>query len=97
MVILSKTILARFGRRHPDASAALNAWYRKAKAADWSSFADVKDIFPSADYAGRDRYVFDIRGNRYRLVVMIFFDIRTLYIRFVGTHAEYDRKDVTTL
>ena len=94
MVIISKTLLTRFGRRHPDAASALNEWYRKAKAANWSTFAEVKQAFPTADYVGNDRVVFDIRGNRYRLVVMIFFSIRTVFIRFVGRHAEYDKTNV---
>lgn len=97
MVVISKTILARFGRRHPDAAAALNTWYSRTKAADWASFTDVKGTFPTADYAGNDRVVFDIRGNRYRIVAMVFFSIRTVFVRFVGTHAEYDKRDVTTL
>lgn len=54
-------------------------------------------MFNSADYVGNDRFVFNIRGNRYRLVAMIFFDIRTVFIRFLGTHAEYDKVDVTII
>lgn len=97
MVIISKRMLARLGRKHPDAVAALNTWYTKTKGADWRSFAEVKRTFPTVDYVGNDRYVFDVRGNRYRIVAMIFFDIRTLYIRFAGTHAEYDKTDVKNL
>ncbi len=94
MVIISKTILTRFGRHHPDAARALNEWYGKVKAANWSSFAEVKLTFPAADFVGNDRFVFNIRGNRYRLVVVIFFDIRTVFIRFAGTHSEYDKAKV---
>jgi len=97
MVIISKTILARFARRHPEAGGALNEWYRKVKQADWSSFADVRRTFASVDYVGNDRFVFDIRGNRYRMVVMIFFDIRTVFIRFIGTHAAYDNIEVESI
>jgi len=54
-------------------------------------------MFNSVDAVGNDRFVFDIRGNHYRIVAMIFFDIRTVYIRFVGTHKEYDRIDCVTI
>jgi mRNA interferase HigB len=58
---------------------------------------DVKETFRSADYAGNDRYVFNIKGNKYRLVALIHFNRRTLYIRFIGTHREYDDVDCSTI
>lgn len=97
MVIISKAMLRDFGLDHPDAIDALNNWYETTKIADWSKVSDVRDTFNTADYVKNDRYVFNIKGNRYRLVVMIFFDIRTVFIRFIGTHAEYDKVDVTTI
>lgn len=97
MVIISKSRLARFGWKHPDAAEALNRWYASTKGADWGSFADIKRTFPTADYVGNDRFVFNIRGNRYRLVVMIFFDIRTVFIRFIGTHAAYDNLEANKI
>lgn len=97
MVIISKGILRQFGDTHPDAIDALNEWYTKSKNADWASLAEIKSTFNSVDYVGNDRFVFNIRGNRFRLVAMIFFDIRTVYIRFVGTHAEYDKIDVSKI
>ncbi len=96
MVIISKTILREFGLNHPDAIEALNKWYEVIKQEDWGSLAEVKNTFNSVDYVGNDRLVFNIRGNRYRLVAMIFFDIRTIFIRFVGT-PEYDKVDSTTI
>jgi mRNA interferase HigB len=93
MVVISKTILARFAERHADAVDPLNEWWVKTKASDWHSLQDIQKSFRSVDYVGNDRYVFNIKGNKYRLVAMIFFDIRTIYIRFVGTHAAYDRID----
>lgn len=93
MVIISKTILNQFGLQHGDSLTALNEWYAVVKAADWKNLADIKQTFNSADFVGNDRYVFNVRGNRYRIVVLIFFDKRTLFIRFVGTHAEYDKVD----
>jgi len=97
MVVISKTVLAEFGKKHADAIEPLNDWWEKTKAADWATFQDVKKTFNSVDYVGNDRYAFDIKGNKYRLVVMIFFDIRTMYVRFVGTHTKYDKIDCTTI
>lgn len=87
MVIISKTVLVEFGSEHSDSIEALNRWYEACKKANWNSFGDLKKSFSSVDYVGNDRYVFNIKGNKYRLVAMIFFDIRTLFIRFIGTHA----------
>ena len=97
MVIISKTILNSFGLEHSDSISALNEWYEIVKAADWSQLADVRATFNSVDYVGNDRFVFNIRGNRYRLVVMIFFDIRTVFVRFVGTHKKYDAINAATI
>ena len=91
MVIISKTILNDFGTTHADAAEALDEWYKIVKNAHWNSFKDIKQTFNSVDYAGNDRYIFDIKGNHYRIVAMIFFDICTVFIRFVGTHKEYDK------
>ncbi len=97
MVIITKTILNAFGHQHTGAMLALNEWYAVVKAADWNSLADIKQTYNSVDYVGNDRYVFNIKGNHYRIVAMIFFDKRTLFIRFVGTHAEYDKIDCSTI
>ena len=64
MVVVSKAILAEFGKKHADAIEPLNEWWRKAKAADWATFQDVKQTFNSVDSVGNDRYVFDIKGNK---------------------------------
>lgn len=97
MVIISKGILRDFGLEHSDAIQALNDWYSLVRDVNWAAPGDVHRMFNSADYVGNDRFVFNIRGNRYRLVAMIFFDIRTVFIRFLGTHAEYDKVDVTII
>jgi mRNA interferase HigB len=78
-------------------SGALNEWWKKNKEANWASLADIRRTFNSVDFVGNDRYVFNIKGKKYRLVAMIFFDKRTLYIRFVDTHAEYDKIDCKTI
>ncbi|NCU04579.1 MAG: type II toxin-antitoxin system HigB family toxin [Chitinophagaceae bacterium] len=97
MVVISYGTLKVFYEKHPDAEEALNNWYRLALSGNWSQLADIKQVFNSVDYVGNDRFVFNIRGNKYRLVVMIFFNIRTIFIRFVGTHAEYDKIDSSVI
>ena len=97
MVVISKAILVVFALEHSDATDTLNEWYKIVKKSDWSQFADIKKTYNSVDYVGDNRYVFNIRGNRYRLVAMIFFNVRTVYIRFIGTHSEYDEIDVSTI
>ena len=91
MVIIKKSTLTEFSEKHADSTDALEKWYQQVKDADWRSFQDVKKTFNSVDYAGNDRYIFDIKGNNYRLVALIIFRRRTLFIRFIGTHAEYDK------
>ena len=93
MVVISKAILSKFTEDHADSVGPLNEWWNKTKEADWATLPDVKMTFSAVDYVGNDRYVFNIKGNKYRIVAMIFFDIRTIYIRFVGTHANYDKID----
>lgn len=98
MVVVSYGTIRDFILKHAGAKDALNNWYRLAERANWSNFHEVKEMFNSVDAIGNDRFVFNIKGNSYRLVVLIFFDIRTILIRFVATHAEYDKiKDCTVL
>lgn len=97
MVIITKSKLYEFAVIHNDVKDALDDWYRKSKNADWTNFQDIKRTFNSVDGIGNDRYIFNIKGNKYRLVAMIHFNRRTLYIRFIGTHAEYDKIDSETI
>ena len=76
-----------------DSKIALERWYEIADAAEWHSFADVKADFGDVDFVGNQHFVFNIRGNKYRLVVVIKFVMGYLFIRFVGTHDEYDKID----
>ena len=82
---------------HTDARVALERWYETAERADWHNLSDIKVDFPSTDYVGNQHYVFNIKGNKYRLVVVVKFTIGYVFIRFVGTHAEYDRIDSSTI
>lgn len=76
-----------------DSEQPLKAWYAVVKEASWDHFAQVKDQFRSASVVG-DRVVFNIAGNKYRLVAFINYEFHTVYVRFVGTHAEYDKLDI---
>lgn len=91
MHVVSVKTLREFWERHADSKAALRAWYREAKGANWSSFADIKARYRSADQLPGDRVVFDIKGNKYRLVARIHYNASRVYIRFIGAHAEYDK------
>ena len=94
MRIIAKKALRDFWERYPDAEEPLLAWYREVEQEDWDSPAKVKDKYRSASIVGKNRVVFNIKGNDYRLVVKINYPHRIVYIRFVGSHAEYDRIDV---
>ena len=91
MRIIAKSALRDFWERHPDAERALDEWYHIARAADWNTPEKVKSRFASASIIPGDRVVFNIKGNAYRLVVGINYRRRAIYVKFVGTHAEYDR------
>ena len=80
-----------------DSRVALERWYQVVETAQWSSFADVREDFGSADNVGNQHYVFNIKGNKYRLVVVIKFMMGYVFIRFVGTHEEYDKIDAKTV
>lgn len=80
-----------------DAKVALERWYQIAEEAQWANLSDIKLDFPSADYVGNQHYVFNIKGNRYRLVVVINFRMGYVFIRFVGAYGEYDVIDCATI
>ena len=89
MRIIARSTLVEYYTRHPAAKTALEEWFTVTKSAQWNCFADIKKSFNSVDSVGNQRYVFNIKGNDYRLVVVIQFTPGRVYIRFVGTHAEY--------
>lgn len=90
MRVISRKPLYDFAKRFPASSNALNEWWKKTEEADWNNFADMKKTFNSVDSIGDSRFVFNIRGNNFRLVGMIFFEKRKVFVRGVLTHAEYD-------
>ncbi len=95
MRIIARRTLKVFWERHPLAEQPLKAWFRFAKAALWDSPAAVRTDYRSASILEDNGVCFNIGGNRFRLVVKINYPYRIVYIRFVGTHAEYDRVDAT--
>jgi mRNA interferase HigB len=82
---------------HEDSRVALERWYDVAQKAEWHNFSEIKEDFPATDYVGNQHYVFNIRGNKYRLIVVIKFTITRIFIRFVGTHSDYDKIDCSKI
>lgn len=97
MRVITEEPLKEYIARFPNTQTALQAWLKTVKKAQWTNFADVKRDFNSVDNVGNQHYVFNIRGNNHRLVVVIKFTIKWIYIRFIGTHEEYDKIDASTI
>jgi len=95
--IVARSTLLAFAATHADAAAPLEAWYRVAKRAIWKTPAAVNASDPRASNIANDRVVFDVKGGNYRLVVAIHYRAQIAFIRFIGTHAEYDDVDATTV
>lgn len=91
MRIIAKKKLRDFWKKNSDAEQPLLAWHREVEKEDWSTPADLKRKYPKARIIGDNRAIFNIRDNRFRLIVRINYQYRVIYIRFVGTHKEYDR------
>lgn len=94
MRVLAKRTLREFWERHREAEQPLRAWYREVARGDWDTPAKVKARYPSASIVTGNRVVFNVKGNAYRLVAEINYRYRIVYVRFVGTHAEYDAVNV---
>ncbi|WP_411380750.1 type II toxin-antitoxin system HigB family toxin [Pseudomonas sp. MPB26] len=97
MRIIAISQLKTFWRKYPDAEQSILAWIDEAKNADWSTPADIKEQFRHASVLKSRRVVFNIKGNDYRLVVAIAYRYGALYIKFVGTHKQYDAIDADTV
>ncbi len=90
MRVLSRKTLQDCWKPHPPAEEPLRRWFKEAEAASWSGPSDIKAVYASASFVGTDRVVFNIGGNSYRLIVRIDYKYKILFVRFVGTHREYD-------
>lgn len=97
MRVIAVSTLRAFWERFPDAEQPLKAWYEEAMSATWTQPADIKAQYRSASVLKNRRVVFNIKGNDYRLVVAVRYTSTTMFIRFVGTHAEYDKIDAETI
>ncbi|MEM7530708.1 MAG: type II toxin-antitoxin system HigB family toxin [Chloroflexota bacterium] len=95
MRIIKPKTLQDFWEKHPDAEKPLRAWLEIAQLANWGIPSDVKADYRSASIVANNRVVFNIKGNDYRLVVKFHYNTKIGYIRFIGTHRDYDRVDVT--
>ena len=97
MRVFARKTLREFWNNHSDSEDALKAWFSEAESSQWESPSDIKNKYPHASILPDNRVVFNIKGNNYRLVVKINYDYGQIFIRFVGTHAEYDKIDATTI
>jgi mRNA interferase HigB len=97
MRIIARKTLKTFWAVHRRAEKPLRAWFHEAKAAKWNNYKDIKKAFPSADVLPNKRVIFDIKGNDYRLVAKIHYNTGIVFIRFVGTHGDYDQIDPATI
>ncbi len=97
MRIISKKTLREFWVKHTDSEQQLKAWYQEVNTADWKNPKRIKKEYPSASFLADNRVVFNIKGNTYRLIVKINYEYRIVWVRFIGTHAEYDKIDATKI
>jgi len=95
MHVIAKRTLREFWEDHPDAEQPLKAWHDTARSSTWRTPADIKAQFRSANVVASNRVIFNIAGNKYRLVVAVRYRIQRIYVRFIGTHREYDGIDVS--
>lgn len=93
MRVIAKKILRTFWTKHPDCEQQLKSWYREAEKGTWKNTNEIKKEYPTASVLVDNRVVFNIKGNNYRLIVRINFQYQMMWIRFIGTHKEYDRID----
>jgi mRNA interferase HigB len=97
MRIISRRILREFWEKHPDASVPLQTWFHDVERSTWESPVDIKKNYQNASFIANNRVVFNIKGNHYRLVTVAVYQYGVVYVRFVGTHAEYDQIDAATI
>ena len=91
MRIISFKKLREFFEKDPNSRVALQDWYKRVSKSDWNDFSDVKKTFNAVDSVGNSRFVFNVKGNHYRIVALVLFQIKHVYIRWVGAHKEYNK------
>ncbi len=97
MRIISRKVLKEFWETHPQAEIPLRAWFAEVEKTVWTTPQDIKNHYRSADFLKNNRVIFNISGNRYRLIAMVNYSYNIVYIRFIGTHKEYDRINPETV
>jgi len=97
MHVIARKILRDFWVRHTDAEQPLRAWFAETSSSTWHTSSDIKRRYPTASFLSANRVVFNIKGNKYRLVVHVRYDLGRVYLRFIGPHAEYDRIDAASI
>lgn len=97
MRVIARSTLASFWKKHAEAEQALRAWFDEASKATWRVPADIKKQYVTASFLENNRVVFNIKGNDYRLVTQVAYRYQAVYIKFVGTHAEYDKIDAASV
>ena len=97
MRIVSKKKIVDYYNNHAMSKTALEVWYKKVSKSSWENLNDLKQDFLSADYVGNNRVVFNIKGNNYRLIAIIIYVSQKVYIRWIGTHGEYDKIDAKNI
>ena len=97
MRVIAKKILRDFWLKHPDCEQQLKSWYNEAEIATWKTPNDIKRDYPSASILENNRIVFNIKGNNYRLIIKLNYHYQMVWIRFIGTHAQYDKVDAATI
>ncbi len=97
MRIFSRKILREFWEKHPDAQNPLQTWYLDVKHANWEKSSDIKVVYQTASFLKNNRIIFNIKGNTYRIVIVVHYKNGDVFIRFVGTHSEYDRIDANKI
>jgi mRNA interferase HigB len=95
--VISRKTLREFWKRHSDAEQPLKAWHAEAERALWSSPTNIKERYASASFLANDRVVFNIGGNKYRLVIAVKYQQKLIFVRFIGTHRDYDGIDAETI
>lgn len=97
MNVIKRKVIEDFTIKHADSKAALLTWFATCKKAKWANFNQLQLDFPEAFPVGDNRVVFDIKGNRYRLVARVLFIFKQVQVKWIGTHGEYDRIDVSEI
>lgn len=99
MRVIAKKTLKDFYENllYSDSKSSLEAWYKEALKANWNNPNQIKEQYSSASVVGNNRIVFNIHGNKYRLIVKINYDAKIVFIRFIGTHKQYDSIDATEI